>query len=188
MKPGEKIVFPLRAGAHFQRFNIKHRNTVDLERVKEALYSFEKDTLLLNLIPIAFDIDLDTQIQVNNLFVDQENSLSTIWDFIIISFRYYGSPVGLHKNTHDCFLELDRYYLEHATLLIESYENIIDIFIHCVNRNDNLREARRLERSNPDDNTNRTDMDVVMDDTTVPGALSAQGSSSLTDLILSYMM
>ena len=79
MKPGEKIVFPLRAGAHFQRFNIKHRNTVDLKRVKEALYSFEKDTLLLNLIPIAFDIDLDTQIQVNNLFVDQENSLSTIW-------------------------------------------------------------------------------------------------------------
>ena len=77
MKPGEKIVFPLRAGAHFQRFNIKHRNTVDLERVKEALYSFEKDTLLLNLIPIAFDIDLDTQIQVNNLFVDQD-SLSTI--------------------------------------------------------------------------------------------------------------
>ena len=128
---------------------------MDLERVKEALYSFEKDTLLLKLIPIAFDIDLDTQVQVNNLFVDQENSLSTIWDFIIISFRYYGSPVGLHKNTHDTSLELDRYYLEHATLLIESYENIIDIFIHCVNRNDNLREARRLERSNPDDNTNR---------------------------------
>ena len=55
-----------------------------------------------------------------------------------------------------------------------------------MNRNDNLREARRLERSNPDDNTNRTYMDVVMDDTSVPGALSAQGSSSLTDLILSY--
>ena len=94
--------------------------------------------------------------------------------------------MGLHKQTHDSFLELDCYYLEHATLLIESYENIIDIFIHCVNRNDNLREARRLERSNPDDNTNRTYMDVFMDDTTVPEALSAQGSSSLTDLILSY--
>ena len=55
-----------------------------------------------------------------------------------------------------------------------------------MNRNDNLHEARKLERSNPDDNTNRTDMDVVMDDTTVPGALSAQGSSSLSDLILLY--
>ena len=55
-----------------------------------------------------------------------------------------------------------------------------------MNRNDNLREARKLEQSKPDDNTNRTDMDVVMDDTTVPGALSAQGSSSLTDLTLSF--
>ena len=55
-----------------------------------------------------------------------------------------------------------------------------------MNRNDNLREARKLEQSNPDDNTNRTYMDVVMDDTTVPGALNAQGSSSLTDLNLSY--
>ena len=186
MKPGKKNVLPPKAGHHFPRFIIKHRNTEDIEEVKEVLNAFEKDVLLLTLIPIAFDIDLETQVQVNSLFVDQENSLSTIWDFILISFRHYGSPVGLHKTTHDVFLQLDSYYLEHATLLIESYENIIDIFIHCVNKNDNLREARRLERSNPDDNTNRTDMDVVMDDTTVPGALSAQGSSSLTDLILSY--
>ena len=116
---------------------------------------------------------------MNSLFVHQENSLSTIWDFI-------RSPVGLHKTTHDVFLQLDSYYLEHATLLTESYEQFIDIFIHCVNRHDNLREARKLEDSNPDDNTNRTDMDVVMDDTTVPGALSAQGSSSRIDLTLSY--
>ena len=94
---------------------------------------------------------------------------------------------GLHKTTHDVFLQLDNYYLDHATLLIESYENIIDIFIYCVNRHDNLQETRKLEQSNPDDNTNQTVMDVVMDDTTVPGALSAQGSSSLFDLTLSYM-
>ena len=84
MKPGEKVVFPLRAGAHFRRFNIKQCNTVDLERVKEALYSFEKDTLLLNLIPIAFDIDLDTQIQVNNLFADQE-TLSALFGILLSS-------------------------------------------------------------------------------------------------------
>ena len=118
--------------------------------------------------------------------MDRENSLSTIWDFILISFRYYGIPTGLHKTTHDVFLQLDNYYLDHATLLIESYENIIDIFIYCVNRKDNLREARKLEQSNPDDNTNRTDMDVIMEDTTVLGALSAQGNSSLVDLTLSY--
>ena len=89
---------------------------------------------------------------------------------------------------HDDFLWPDSYYLEHATLLIESFEQIIDIFIYCVNRNDNLREAKKLEQSTPVDNTNRTDMDVAMDDTTVSGALRAQGSSSLTytDLTLSY--
>ena len=81
--------------------------------------------------------------------------------------------MGLHKTTHDVFLKLDSYYQEHATLLIESYININDIFIHCVNRNDNLHEARTLEQSKPDENTERTEMDVVMADTTVPGALSA---------------
>ena len=96
MKPGEKIVFPLKAGVHFQRFIIKHRNTEDIEEVKEVLNAFERNALLLTLIPIAFDIDLDTQVQVNSMFVDQENSLSTIWDFILISFRHYGSPAGLH--------------------------------------------------------------------------------------------
>ena len=186
MKPGEKIVFPPSKGAHFSRFIVKHRNTDDIEEVKEVLNAFEKDDLLLTLIPIAFDIDMETQIQLNSLFVDKENALSTIWDFILISFRYYGSPGGLHKTTHDEFLRLDRYYLEHATLLIESSEQIIDIFIYCVNRNDNLREARKLEQSTPVDNSNQPDMDVTMDDTNVPGALSAQESSSLRDLTLSY--
>ena len=60
LKPGEKIVFPLKSGVHFQRFIIKHRNTEDVEEVKEVLNAFEKDALLLTLIPIAFDIDLDT--------------------------------------------------------------------------------------------------------------------------------
>ena len=114
------------------------------------------------------------------------NSNSFIWDFILISFRHYWSPGGLHKTMHDDFLRPDSYYLEHATLLIESFEQIIDIFIYCVNRNDNLREAKKLEQSTPVDNTNRTDMDVVMDDTNVLGALNAQESSSLRDLTLSY--
>ena len=67
MKPGEKIVFPLKTGVHFPRFIIKHRNTEDIEEVKEVLNAFEKDDLLLTLIPIAFDIDMDTQIQLNSL-------------------------------------------------------------------------------------------------------------------------
>ena len=141
--------------------------------------------MLLDLIPIAFDDDLEIQVQLNGLFTDKENSLSTIWDFILISFRYNGIPVGLHKSTHDIFQKLDSYYLEHATLLIEDYEDIIGIFRHCVNKNDNLLRSRKKEQNKPDDSTNRTDMDVVMEETTVPRALSAQESTSLIDLTLS---
>ena len=46
MKPGEKIVLPPKAGHHFPRFIIKHRNTEDNEEVKEVLKAFEKDVLL----------------------------------------------------------------------------------------------------------------------------------------------
>ena len=96
MKPGEKIVFPFRAGAHFSRFIVKFRNTVDIEEVKTVLNTFEKDALLLTLIPIAFDDDLETQVQVNSLFVDKENSLSTIWNSFsfhsdITEFRLAGT-------------------------------------------------------------------------------------------------
>ena len=61
------------------------------------LGSLEKDTTLLGLIPLAFDDDLDIQVQVNGLFVDKVNALSIIWDFILLSFRFFGEPVGLHR-------------------------------------------------------------------------------------------
>ena len=186
LKADEKVVFPCKVKLHFPRFIVKFRNITDIEELKVTISTLEKDALLLTLIPIAFNDDLETQNQINGLFVDQNDSLRTIWDFILVSFRYYGAPVTLHKITHDAFLRLDSYYLQHASLLVEDYEAIIDIFIYCVNRNDNLRAARKLERDTPDDNTNRTDMDVVMDDNSVPRALSAQGSTSLPDLTLSY--
>ena len=87
--------------------------------------------MLLNLIPIAFDDDLYIQVQLNLLLTEKKNALSNIWDFILILFRFYGVTVSLHKSLYDIFLKLDSYYLEHATLLIEEYENIIDIFRHC---------------------------------------------------------
>ena len=80
LKPGAKIVFPIQAGASFSRFIVKHRNTNAKEDVKRALCSLEKDTLLLDLIPIAFDDDLNIQVQLNCLFTEKENTLSTIWD------------------------------------------------------------------------------------------------------------
>ena len=114
--------------------------------------------MLLSLIPIAFDDDLEIAVQPNGLFMENKNALSTIWDFILILFRFYGEPVGLHKYLYDIFPRLDSYYLEHATLLVEDYENIIDIFRFCINKNDNLLRSRKIEQSEPDDNTNCPDM------------------------------
>ena len=56
---------------------MNHRNTKTVEDVKRALSSFEKDSILLELIPIAFVDDLDIQVQVNGLFTERENTLST---------------------------------------------------------------------------------------------------------------
>ena len=185
LQPGEKIVLPFKTGLHFQRFIVKFRNTKDIEEIKATLSTFEKDALLLSLIPIAFNDDLELATQINGLFIDQDDSLRTIWDFILLSYRYNGIPEGLHKITYEGFLRLDKYYLEHASLLIEDYETVIDSFIYCVNRNDKLLKARNLERNNPDDNTNRTDMDVVMDETSVPRATNTQESNALSDIPLS---
>ena len=82
--------------------------------------------------PIAFDDDLEIQVQINGLFTQKVNALSTIWDLILLSFRFFGEPVVLHKSLYDMFLRVDKYFVEHSTLLIEDYEVIIDIFRYCV--------------------------------------------------------
>ena len=64
-------------------------------------------------------------------------------------------------------------------------QNIIEIFRYCVNQKENLLRSRKIEQSEPEDNTNRPDMDVVIEETVVPRALSAQESTSLVDLTLS---
>ena len=51
--------------------------------------------------------------------------------------------------------------------------------LDIVNKNDNILRSRKIEHSEPDDSTNRTDMDVVMEETIVSRALSAQESTSL---------
>ena len=134
----------MRTGDSFQRFAINHRNTEASEDVKRVLGSLEKDTTLLGLIPIAFDDDLEIQVQVNGLFTDKVNALSTIWDFILLSFRFFGEPVGLHRCLYEMFLRLDKYFVEHSTLLVEDYEGIIDIVRHCVNLNENLLKSRNV--------------------------------------------
>ena len=86
---------------------------------------------------------------------------------------------------YDEFQRLDNFYVEHSTLPVKEYENIIDIFRHCVNKNVNLLGQRYIEYQIPDTTPNLQDTDVVMEDSLVHRALNPQGSSSLLDLILS---
>ena len=62
------------------------------EEVKRVLDILEKEALLLNLIPIAFNDELEKDVQHKNLFMNTKNSINIIWDFILISFRFYGEP------------------------------------------------------------------------------------------------
>ena len=61
--------------SHFKKFEIKHRNNESKEEVKSALSNLEKDETLLNLIPIAFNEDLEGEIQTFNLFIEKANSI-----------------------------------------------------------------------------------------------------------------
>ena len=156
-----------------------------MEDVKSAIANLEKDGLLLDLIPIAFNDDLESKIQSASLFVDTPNSINIIWDFILISFRFHGEPEGLYKCYSAEFNRLDKFFVEHSTLPVAEAEVIIDIFKYFVNINSNLLNERDIDLHTNDVTTNRFDTDVVMEETLVPRVTGQLGSISLTDLILS---
>ena len=82
-----RVELTFQEGSNFKKFAIQHRNTESVEDAKRVLCSLEKDTLLLDLIPIAFDDDLEIKAQLTGLFTDKVNSIDIIWDFLI-SFRF----------------------------------------------------------------------------------------------------
>ena len=59
------------------------------EEVKRVVDILEKEALLLNLMPITFNDELEKDVQHNNLFMNTKDSINIIWDFILISFRFY---------------------------------------------------------------------------------------------------
>ena len=120
----------------------------------------EKDAVLLNLIPIAFDDDLEVNIQTTKLLIDTKLSINIIWDFISISFRFYGEPEGLYSSYYVEFKRLDKFYIENSTLPLADSEAIIDIFKSCVNINENLLGKRNIELTNSDANVHREDTEV----------------------------
>ena len=91
------VELPFQDDSHFKKFEIKHRNKESKEDVKSVLSNLEKDGLLLNLIPIAFNEEMKGELQTFSLFVERVNSINTIWDFILVSFRCFGEPEGLAK-------------------------------------------------------------------------------------------
>ena len=91
-----------------------------------------KDELLLNLIPIAFNEELEGEVQTFSLFVERKNSINIIWDFILMSFRLFGEPEGLAKCYYAEFKRLDKFFVENSTLSVADSEIIVDIFLNIV--------------------------------------------------------
>ena len=69
---------PFQENSHFKNFAIKYRNAESMEDVKTVIANLEKDALLLDLIPNAFNEDLESKIQSASLFVDTPNSINFI--------------------------------------------------------------------------------------------------------------
>ena len=133
----DNVELPVQEESHFKKFNIKFRNAESKEEVKQAISSLEKEALLLDLIPIAFNEELESEIQIASLLIETPNSINIIWDFILISFRFFGEPEGLHKCYFAEYKRLDKFFIENSTLPVADSELIIDIFKYCVNINNN---------------------------------------------------
>ena len=122
----QNVELPFQEESHFKKFEIKHRNNESKEEVKIALSNLEKDETLLNLIPIAFNEDLEGEIQTFNIFIEKANSIDIIWDFILISFRFFGEPEGIAKCYYAEFKRLDKFFMENSTLPMADSEIIVD--------------------------------------------------------------
>ena len=71
------IEFPIQDSTlHFRKFDIKFRNKESKEDAKNVLIDLEKDPLLLDLIPIAFNEELEGELQTFRLFVEKEKSIN----------------------------------------------------------------------------------------------------------------
>ena len=53
-----------------------HRLVESKEDAKQVLAGLEKEALLLDLIPIAFNDELDKEVQFNCLFVNTKDSIN----------------------------------------------------------------------------------------------------------------
>ena len=122
-----------------QKFDIKFRDKESKEDAKTVLNGLEKGALLLDLIPIAFNKELEGELQTFSLFVERAQSINIIWDFILAAFRFLGEPEGIAKCYFAEFKRLDKFFVENSTLPMVESEIMVDNFKYCVNISEHLR-------------------------------------------------
>ena len=91
-----------------------------------------------SLISLAFNEELEGELQTFSLFVEKESSINIFWGFIRASFRFFGEPEGIAKYYYVEFKSLDNFFEENSTLPMADSEPIVDIFKYCININTNL--------------------------------------------------
>ena len=64
--------------------------------------------ICMDLSPIAFHDKLGGEMKIFNLFVEKPTSINIIWDLILLWFRFFGEPEGLHKCYFSEFKRLDK--------------------------------------------------------------------------------
>ena len=65
------LELPFQENVRFKKFTIMHRLVESKDEVKQVLAGLEKEALLLDLIPIAFNDELDKEVQHNCLLRTQ---------------------------------------------------------------------------------------------------------------------
>ena len=141
--------------------------------------------ICMDLSPIAFHDKLGGEMKIFNLFVEKPTSINIIWDLILLWFRFFGEPEGLHKCYFSEFKRLEKLLPKHSTLLIANSKTIIDESRYCVDINENLLRKRDIKIAATDSKTSREDTDTVMQESLLPRVSDQQWSTSLVDLILS---
>ena len=73
------VELPVQFGSHFKNFTIRFRNAESKEEVKQAISVMEKEALLLNLIPIAFNDEMESGVFISSLLLEIQDSITIVW-------------------------------------------------------------------------------------------------------------
>ena len=111
------VELPVQDDTHFKQFNIRLRKVESKEEVKQGISTMEKEVLLLNLIPVALNDEMESRELISSLPLEIHDSINIIWDFILISFRLFGEPEGIHKCYFAEFKRVDKFFVKNSTLV-----------------------------------------------------------------------